>query len=728
MNILKLKATENWDAGAPIGNGKIGSLVYGSNLLKVTVDRIDLWDLRPNEVTLEGGFNFANLVRLSRSKKTEDKKERTRLFEDIFMGKPYPSKITAGRIELNFEPALKDVAYVLDMSKAVVKVYDGNELVAEIFTDYVSLIGVIRLYRSADISFHIPTYLSGDCSREKSEVEGLTLGYPNAEIKKNGSYKWYEQRTHTDYSFGTVTKKVDNVIYYTLATTDDDADYISVAKQALSAAARIGFEELFSEHISSWRKYWAKSFVNSGDRLLDATYKKSNYLLRCCSRKGFYPMPLQGVWTADNDKLPPWKGDYHYDTNVELSYSSYLKANRLEEGEVLLDYIWNNRAVFKKFTHNFYGVEGMLVPACSTIDGQPMGGWAHYSLSPIMTIWVIRCFDEYYLYTGDKVFLKNKAFPIFSDVGKAIYGLLEEKDGKIFLPLSSSPEIFDDTDKAYLEPNSSFDLALLIYLYKTLKRYSDELGYDDRLYKEILSKLDNIAIDDDNVVMLDKTQRLPYSHRHFSHVMCIHPLRLFNYDNPEHKKIIDASILNLEQLGTGWWVGFSFTMSANLYAVAYKGNAAYQKLREFSTGFLSENGFHLNGDFKNYGFTQWHYKPFTLEASFGFCDALQETLLQEQNGYIHFFPAVADDIQQASFKKFRSYGGILVDGKYNLGITENAKIYTKKSITVRIKNTFGTARICINNSCGKQLIECKKGNIFEITLEKGTNEIYGIEE
>ena len=50
-------------------------------------------------------------------------------------------------------------------------------------------------------------------------------------------------------------------------------------------------------------------------------------------------MPLQGVWTADNDCLPPWKGDYHHDTNTELSYQSYLKANRLKEGEAFIDYL-----------------------------------------------------------------------------------------------------------------------------------------------------------------------------------------------------------------------------------------------------------------------------------------------------------------------------------------------------------------------------------------------------
>lgn len=59
--------TENWDEGAPLGNGRTGSIVYGRGIVKITADRTDLWDLRPNETTLEKGFTYENLVRLSKS-------------------------------------------------------------------------------------------------------------------------------------------------------------------------------------------------------------------------------------------------------------------------------------------------------------------------------------------------------------------------------------------------------------------------------------------------------------------------------------------------------------------------------------------------------------------------------------------------------------------------------------------------------------------------------------
>lgn len=680
--------TENWDEGLPLGNGKIGSLVYGSNPLKITVDRTDLWDLRPNEVTLEKGFNFKNLVKLSMSGKDEDWKERERLFEDVFMGKPYPSKITAGHIELCFDEDAKNIYYTLDIDNPIVKIYADNRYIAEVFVFDEPNAGVIKLHEKAEINLHVPAYLSGKPeggSGIGDNAGKMSLGYPEARFFENDGFKWYEQNTRTDYSFGIVTYKTGDEIYYTLVTTDDDKNYINCAKNLLLKASEKGYGKILDEHKKTWRKFWTKSSVKTGDNLIDETYKKSWYLFKCCSKKGGYPMPLQGVWTADNDCLPPWKGDYHHDTNTELSYQSYLKANRVEEGEAFIEYLWKLKPTYERFAKEFFGVDGLLIPSCSTLDGKAMGGWAQYSLSPTMTIWAAQSFDEYYIYAGDEDFLKARAYPFFKEVGQAIIGLLQEKNGKYYLPVSTSPEIFDNTRKSYLEPNSNFDLALIIYLFRTLKGYAETLGENAEKYERILEKLDDIAIDDSGIIMLDKTQYLPETHRHFSHLMCLYPLHLINYDTERHKEIYENTILNLETLGTGYWVGFSFAMSAQIYAMAKKGNAAAERLGQFCKGFVAENGFHLNGDYKHYGYTWFHYRPFTLESLFGFCDALHEMLLQDHQGCIELFPAIPDEWRRGvAFKNLRSRGSLLISATFLNGEINTLEVKSPKETSVVI--------------------------------------------
>ena len=680
--------TENWDEGLPLGNGEIGSLVYGSNPLKITVDRTDLWDLRPNEVTLEKGFNFKNLVKLSMSGKDEDWKERERLFEDVFMGKPYPSKITAGHIELCFDEDAKNIYYTIDIDNPIVKIYADNRYIAEVFVFDEPNAGVIKLHEKAEINLHVPAYLSGKPeggSGIGDNAGKMSLGYPKARFFENDGFKWYEQNTRTDYSFGIVTYKTGDEIYYTLVTTDDDENYINCAKNLLLKASEKGYGKILDEHKKTWRKFWTKSSVKTGDNLIDETYKKSWYLFKCCSKKGGYPMPLQGVWTADNDCLPPWKGDYHHDTNTELSYQSYLKANRVEEGEAFIEYLWKLKPTYERFAKEFFGVDGLLIPSCSTLDGKAMGGWAQYSLSPTMTIWAAQSFDEYYLYAGDEDFLKARAYPFFKEVGQAIIGLLQEKNGKYYLPVSTSPEIFDNTRKSYLEPNSNFDLALIIYLFRTLKGYAETLGENAEKYERILEKLDDIAIDDSGIIMLDKTQYLPETHRHFSHLMCLYPLHLINYDTERHKEIYENTILNLETLGTGYWVGFSFAMSAQIYAMAKKGNAAAERLGQFCKGFVAENGFHLNGDYKHYGYTWFHYRPFTLEGLFGFCDALHEMLLQDHQGCIELFPAIPDEWRRGvAFRNLRSRGSLLISATFLNGEINTLEVKSSKETSVVI--------------------------------------------
>lgn len=681
--------TENWDEGAPLGNGRTGSLVYGRGIVKITADRTDLWDLRPNETTLEKGFTYANLVRLSKSGKEEEWAERERLFEDIFMGKPYPSKITAGRLELAFGKNAEDISCTLDLNTATAEIYCGEKRLTSVFVSGEANVGVIRTYAEYNLRLHVPAYLSGmpqNGSGLEDNSANMSLKYPPAVMKSDGKFTWYEQNTHTKYAFGIIVYESDGVIYYTLVTTDDDEDYIAYGKKMLLNAARCGVERLFALHKKEWGKYWRKSRITTGDRLLDDTYKKSWYLFKCCSGKGGYPMPLQGVWTADNDCLPPWKGDYHYDTNTELSYQSYLKANRLEEGVVFVDYLWKLKPTYEKFAKEFFGVNGLLIPSCSTLDGKAMGGWAQYSLSPTMTIWAAQNFDEYYLYTGDEKFLKERAYPFFKETGSAIKSLLTEKNGKLYLPLSSSPEIFDDTRKAYLRENSNFDLALLIYLFRTLKVYAEKLGDDSSEYEAILEKFDDIAVSPDGVVMLDKTHKLPETHRHFSHLMCLYPLHLINYDTEENKRIYESTIKDLEILGTGYWVGFSFVQSAQIYAMAKNGNASYERLRQFCRGFVGDNGFHLNGDFRHFGYTQFHYRPFTLEALFGFCDALHEMLLQDHTGKIELFAAIPQEwkTRTIGFKNLRSRGGLIISAKLKNGIITELSVTAPKECRVSI--------------------------------------------
>ena len=114
--IYKKGIIENWDEGLPLGNGKIGCLVYGKNPLVFSVDRSDLWDKRVPPETLESSFNYQNQIFTANN----NWEEHQRLFDSCYLH-PYPTKISAGRIAF-FDCVDEDSIFSLDLNSAEVKV------------------------------------------------------------------------------------------------------------------------------------------------------------------------------------------------------------------------------------------------------------------------------------------------------------------------------------------------------------------------------------------------------------------------------------------------------------------------------------------------------------------------------------------------------------------------------------------------------------------------------
>lgn len=656
-------------------------------MLRFSLDRTDIWDRSTPLYTDRKDFTYETLVRMAKAGKTEEIRQ---LFDAPY-NYPTPTKLPAGKLLLTF-PKSRNIRSCLNLQNAEADLtveLERGEIPIQAICHATTKSGMIRIGCARKwLQIHLENPEFGNEfeqketkydpeHREISQGSLKQLHYPAPVTKmENGNAKqeipefhWFIQKVAEDFSFGIVVgilgKQEETLIFYRVVVSADGDNWIEEAKTQLGEELRSGYECLRKSHRSWWKKYWEKSSISLPDQGFEKNWYLTNYLFASCSRKGEYPMPLQGVWTADDGRLPPWKGDYHNDLNTQLSYTHFYKANHLEEGESFLDFLWNSRGAAKKFAKAFYGTDGTCLPGVMSIDGQPLGGWPMYSLSPTHQIWLCQSFEQYYRYTGDKSFQREKAWVYLRETAECITALLEERDGKYVLPVSSSPEIHDDEKESWLTPNSNYDLALLRYLYHTLVEFAKilENGEEGR-WQAILEKLPPLAVNERKVLMLSPDESLMESHRHLSNAMAISPLHLYSYET--EREIIDATILDYERLGSGMWVGFSFPWFSHLYAIQQNGEGAYEQLRIFWRNFCSPNGFHLNGDYKRRGYSTFHYRPFTLEANMFAADALQEMLLQTSETEVHFFPAVPEKWkeQEIAFQKFRGYGGILVSAKW----------------------------------------------------------------
>jgi alpha-L-fucosidase 2 len=409
-----------------------------------------------------------------------------------------------------------------------------------------------------------------------------------------------------------------------------------------------------------------------------------------------------------------------------MTYMAYQEAGRFDEGLSYINYLWDRRDVFKGFAKDFYGTEGLACPGVMSLSGQPLGGWGQYSMSPTMSAWSAHLFYLHWLSTADSKFLKNKAYPWCAGVGECMLGILKpDNNGILKLPLSTSPEIFDNSPRAWLIPNSNYDLMSLKMLFLSLQEMAEVMNKTEEAKKwgDAGIALGEYHKKSDGTLLVDAKEELPGSHRHLSNIMGFYPFNLItNEGGIEDKKIIKASLENWNEKGTRAWVGYSFSWMSCLQARVGDANEAVRNLEIFTKAFVLRNGFHANGDQTKSGYSGFTYRPFTLEGNFLASQAVHEMLLQTwsaspgkpNTGIIRIFPSVSDKWKDASFFDLRAEGGHKVSAIRKNGKTTWFKIEAGSTGVIRIKDNFGGQIPQWSNTRVKKI-----SDIYEVKLRKG---------
>ena len=441
-------------------------------------------------------------------------------------------------------------------------------------------------------------------------------------------------------------------------------------------------------------------------------------------------MPLQGVWTADDGGLPPWKGDYHHDLNTQTMYIAYQTAGRFDEGLCFLDFLWKLLPEFRDFAKRFYGTPGAAVPGVMTLDGKPLGGWAMYSLSPTNSAWLGFLFHEHWRYTRDEAFLRKRAYPWCAEIGECLLSLSKPDAGGILrLPLSSSPEIHDNSLRAWLRPNSNYDHDCMAALFGGLAEMADALGKTGEAakWRAALAGLGPRAVDPQtNRLMLCPGERLNESHRHLSNIISMCPFGLLNVDGSDHDRaVIGATCKQWDAMGTQAWCGYSFSWMAGLRARVGDAEAAFHYLDIYRKAFILRNGFHANGDQLKAGYSSFTYRPFTLEGNFLASQAVHEMLLQSWSGVIRVFPAVPAHWSHAAFDDLRAEGGYRVSARRRNGATAWLKVTASRDGLVKIRDNFAGRPPVWSRSAEKVgdnwQLQLKAGEAIEARLPAQSN-------
>lgn len=707
---------KTWDGAIALGNGITGALVWGGkNQLILSLDRGDLWDNR--KVPEFSGKDYsADMIK--KSLQTGDYGLIKKILDAPYGNYPYPTKLPGARLEISLEDTRLQ-HFFLDKRDGSAKIITNNNPI-KVITCQSQPAYIVKLDSDTEIK-NIKLYKPGETRSGKSDMAYASfsqLNYPEAKTFSKDSDIWFIQKTLDEISYCVAyrifTQNKSKLLVATITTAPLGEDPSIKAREVLETIENFGIAKYQEESLIWWNNFNQTSSVCVPSQGIQEHYDLVKYFYGAASRTGAPPMPLQGVWTADSNGLPPWKGDFHFDLNVQMNYWACYQAGLFDSAKSLTDFMWNFRNKHKKFAKDFYNIQdGLVVPGVMTLDGTEMGGWPQYSFSITNTAWLAYHFYLEWVYSNDNEFLTQKAYPYCKDVGNGLLEFLEEdSNGNLVLPYSTSPEIFDDSPKSWLIPNSNYDLACMKGLFKSLSQMAREIGNNEASkWEDAFQRLGDFHIDKNKALMFDSSTPYFESHRHFSHVMAIYPFELLG-DQAGDDQIITSSLDLIAKKGSSLWTGYSFAWASCLEAIAIRPEQALNYLEIFTQAFISENGFHVNGDQSGKRYSNFRYRPFTLEGNFAAMQAVHLMLLNSDKENIILFPAISKTWKDVAFKNLRVKGGHKISAKLKDGEIIQLSIIANKDGKIKLDSSLLEGKVF-------NIQPIKNDNYFQWTVKEG---------
>ncbi len=700
-----------WDEAIPLGNGMLGALIWqkGENL-RFSLDRADLWDLRPMKNFDKPEFKFKwvqQQVQNNNYKVVQD------LFDVPYDTSPAPSKIPGAALEFDTKDLGKILQVSLVLNNALCEIKWENGARLWTFVHASQPVGWFRFEQvPKDFvpSLVPPLYKKEGENRTGNSITSQDLqrlGYGLGKVISEENKLVYRQKGWNgfEYEVAVAWKYSRNILEGVWTITSSFSENVEKKTAGGNVSELIKntkFETAFQLHKKWWSNFWSKSSISLPDTILEKQWYLEQYKFGSAARSNTPPISLQAVWTADNGELPPWKGDFHHDLNTLLSYWPAYSANHLDLEEGFLNWLWKNRGTFKEYTETFFGSSGLNVPGVTTLIGKPMGGWIQYSLGPTVGCWLAQHFYLHWIYSKDEEFLREKAYPWIKDVAMYLEDIsVKNGNGMRKLPISSSPEIHDNSINAWFSQTTNFDLAFIRWTFEKAAEMAEVLGKWEEAgkWESALQEWPSFALDSEGGLALAPGCPYAESHRHFSHLVGWHPLGLIDWSNNEKdKRIIEVTLKNLEKVGPDGWCGYTYSWLGNLYARAFMGEKAAETLRIFSENFCLSNSFHVNGELHDKGYSKFKYHPFTLEGNFAFAAGVQEMLIQSHNSIIRVFPAIPSNWKDVKFSTLRTEGAFLVSAQKKGGKLKKVEIFSEKGGICKLKNPFGADHYRLKHS------------------------------
>lgn len=458
-------------------------------------------------------------------------------------------------------------------------------------------------------------------------------------------------------------------------------------------------------------------------------FQYGRYLMISSSRPGGVPANLQGIWNQDMN--PAWGGGYTVNINYEMNYWPSDLTNLSECREPQLSTIKNMAIPGATTAKLNFGADGWNFTLNTDIwlASDPILP-AYWSSWQGAAAWLSDDLWDHFLFTRDTSYLKEY-YPVIRDAVRFYDQTLvrHPKYGWLVTNPSSSPENGPGGDLAWnynpdgtrnrpigIAAGPTSDNAMLIDLFEHFITASLILDEDKELRESVNKKIlrlppYQIGRYGQLQEWLEDVDNPDDKHRHTSHLWGLYPGT--SIDPLKTPKLAEAAKVVLEHRGdesTGWAMGWR----VNLWARLRDGDRALKLLKRQLK--LVDSPTYGSGPGGTYVNMMDACPPFQIDGNFGGTAGIAEMLLQSQNGYIEFLPALPGKWETGSFRGLKARGAFEVDLAWKNGKWESASLLSEKGIPCSIKSD---SRIKVY--CADKLIKLNKGkkDLYQFLTDAG---------
>ncbi len=393
-------------------------------------------------------------------------------------------------------------------------------------------------------------------------------------------------------------------------------------------------------------------------KFIEELFYAARYNIICATGKT--PPNLQGIWGSSWQ--PPWASDYTHDGNLPVAISSFLISDLPELMMSYFDYHDARLSYYRDNAKKLYNCRGIQIPSHTSSQG-----WNnHFNETWCLTFWngaapwAAHYYYDYWLYTNDKTFLEERAYPFMKETALFFEDFLTiGTDGKYIFNPSYSPENNPSNYPSQATLNATMDVMLVNELLRNLIEAGKVLGEDKKQlekWNNMLGRMPAYELDSAGVLRewLWPGYEENHSHRHISQLY-----GLYYMVDPQiasdsallkgARKAVEERMKVRRQEGGGIMV---FGMVQMAWVASNLGDI----------GMVSEIINWLSSQYWSNSLASFHDPNglFNMDLSGGYQTVILRTLINSYPGELEIFPAKPIDWKEGNVTGVKARGQITI--------------------------------------------------------------------